>query len=68
MNLVGIFMNLNKESTSQFIRQCRRVLHVSKKPDREEFINVAKITGIGIIIIGVIGFIISLIAQLLGMV
>lgn len=61
-------MNLNKESTSQFIRQCRRVLHVSKKPDREEFINVAKITGIGIIIIGVIGFIISLIAQLLGMV
>jgi protein transport protein SEC61 subunit gamma and related proteins len=61
-------MNLNKETTSQFIRQCRRVLHVSKKPDREEFINVAKITGIGIIIIGVIGFIISLIAQLLGMV
>lgn len=61
-------MNLNKETTSQFIRQCRRVLHVSKKPDREEFINVAKITGIGIIIIGVIGFVISLIAQLLGMV
>ena len=59
-------MNLNKETTSQFIRQCRRVLHVSKKPDREEFQNVAKITGIGIIIIGVVGFVISLIAQLLG--
>jgi protein transport protein SEC61 subunit gamma and related proteins len=59
-------MNLNKETTSQFIKQCRRVLHVSKKPDREEFINVAKITGIGILIIGAIGFIISLIAQLLG--
>ncbi|MBI5681464.1 MAG: protein translocase SEC61 complex subunit gamma [Methanobacterium sp.] len=59
-------MSLNKESTAKFIRQCRRVLHVSKKPDREEFLNVAKITGIGIIIIGVIGFIISLIAQLIG--
>jgi len=59
-------MNLSRESTSQFIRQCRRVLHVSKKPDREEFQNVAKITGLGIILIGVIGFVISLIAQLTG--
>lgn len=59
-------MSLNKEATSQFIKQCRRVLHVSKKPEREEYKNVAKITGIGVIIIGIIGFIISLIAQLLG--
>jgi protein transport protein SEC61 subunit gamma-like protein len=65
MNLRGIFMSLNKESTAQFIRNCRRVLQVSKKPDKEEFLNVAKITGIGVIIIGVIGFIISLIAQLI---
>jgi protein transport protein SEC61 subunit gamma and related proteins len=63
---VGIFMSLNKESAASFIKQCRRVLHVSKKPDRIEYNNVAKITGIGIIIIGVIGFIISIIAQLLG--
>jgi protein transport protein SEC61 subunit gamma-like protein len=48
-----------KESTISFIKQCQRVLHVAKKPDRTEFINVAKITGIGIIIIGVIGFIIN---------
>ncbi|MGZ7069298.1 MAG: protein translocase SEC61 complex subunit gamma [Methanobacterium sp.] len=58
-------MNLNMETISQFLRQCRRVLYVSKRPDRDEYINVAKITGIGIIIIGVIGFVISLIAQLL---
>ncbi len=55
-----------KESTLNFIKQCQRVLHVAKKPDRTEFLNVAKITGIGIIIIGVIGFIISIPAQLLG--
>ena len=55
-----------KESTLNFIKQCQRVLHVAKKPDQFEFTNVAKITGIGIIIIGVIGFVISMIAQLMG--
>ncbi|MCK9152212.1 protein translocase SEC61 complex subunit gamma [Methanobacterium alcaliphilum] len=55
-----------KESTLNFINQCKRVLHVAKKPDKDEFINVAKITGIGIIIIGVIGFAVTFIAQLLG--
>jgi protein transport protein SEC61 subunit gamma and related proteins len=58
-------MNLNKKSIVDFIKLCQRVLHVSKKPGREEFMNVAKITGIGVIIIGTIGFIISIVAQLL---
>jgi len=57
---------MNMNTISQFIRQCRRVLYVSRRPDMDEYTNVAKITGIGIIIIGVIGFIVSLIAQLLG--
>ena len=56
---------MNMNNISQFLRQCRRVLYVSRRPDRDEYINVAKVTGIGIIIIGVIGFIISLVAQLL---
>jgi protein transport protein SEC61 subunit gamma and related proteins len=59
-------MNLNKKSIVDFIKLCQRVLHVSKKPGREEFVNVAKITGIGVLIIGAIGFIISIAAQLLG--
>jgi protein transport protein SEC61 subunit gamma-like protein len=58
-------MNLNKKSVVDFIKLCQRVLQVSKKPDREEFFNVAKITGIGVLIIGAIGFIISIGAQLL---
>jgi protein transport protein SEC61 subunit gamma-like protein len=57
---------MNMNTISQFLRQCRRVLYVSRRPDWDEYINVAKVTGIGIIIIGVIGFIISLVAQLLG--
>lgn len=58
---------MNKESIVRFIKQCQRVLRVSKKPDRTEYVNVAKITGLGIILIGVIGFVISIIAQLLGL-
>ena len=59
-------MNLNRESITQALKQYRRVLYISRRPDRDEFMNVAKITGIGIIIVGVIGFVISLIAQLIG--
>jgi protein transport protein SEC61 subunit gamma-like protein len=55
-----------KESILNFIKQCKRVLHVAKKPDKEEYTNVAKITGLGIIIIGVIGFVISITSQLIG--
>ena len=58
-------MYLNKESITQALKQYKRVLYVSKRPERDEYINVAKITGIGIIIIGVIGFIITLAAQLI---
>jgi protein transport protein SEC61 subunit gamma-like protein len=59
-------MNLNRQSITQALKQFRRVLYISRRPDRDEFMNVAKITGIGIIIVGVIGFVISLIAQLIG--
>ncbi len=59
-------MNLNKKSVVDFIKLCQRVLHVSKKPGRDEFTNVAKITGIGVLIIGAIGFIINIAAQLFG--
>jgi protein transport protein SEC61 subunit gamma-like protein len=66
LNRAGISMRLNKESIVRFMKMNQRVLRVAKRPDREEYINVAKITGLGIIVIGVIGFIISLITQLLG--
>ena len=63
---MGISMNLNKKSIVDFIKLCQRVLHVSKKPGKDEFLNVAKITGVGVLIIGAIGFVISIGAQLLG--
>jgi protein transport protein SEC61 subunit gamma-like protein len=59
-------MNI-KETTTDFIKQSKRVLKVARKPDREEFFDFSKVTALGIAIIGVTGFIIVLIGQLLGL-
>jgi len=48
-----------------FIRECRRVLKVTKKPTPEEFKTIVKVTGLGILAIGFIGFLISTIKTLL---
>jgi len=40
------------------IRDYKRVLRIARKPGREEFTTSAKITSIGLLIIGFIGFII----------
>jgi protein transport protein SEC61 subunit gamma-like protein len=46
----------------KFLRESRRVITVAKKPDKEEFLQVAKVAGIGILLIGVVGFVIMLAA------
>ncbi|WP_295618936.1 protein translocase SEC61 complex subunit gamma [uncultured Methanobrevibacter sp.] len=56
-----------KETTNDFIKQSKRVLKVAKKPDREEYLDFSKVTAIGIAIIGLIGFIIFIIAYLIGL-
>ncbi|MFH0715095.1 MAG: protein translocase SEC61 complex subunit gamma [Candidatus Diapherotrites archaeon] len=43
-----------------FFESSKRIFAVSKKPSREEFILMLKVVGIGILIIGFIGFIIRL--------
>lgn len=42
-----------------FILQSKRVWHVLKKPSKEEFLTVAKVSAIGILALGALGFIIS---------
>lgn len=56
-----------QESFNKFTKECKRVLRVARKPDSEEYFNFAKVTGLGIILIGVIGFIIVIIGQLIGL-
>ncbi|MBI2084990.1 MAG: protein translocase SEC61 complex subunit gamma [Candidatus Aenigmarchaeota archaeon] len=43
-----------KNKLSQYLR----VISVSRKPDKEEFWSSAKVCGAGILIIGVVGFVI----------
>ena len=45
-----------------------RVLKVTKKPDAEEFKAIVKASGIGIVVIGMVGFIIAIIVQLIQMI
>jgi len=54
-----------QESIGRFYKECKRVLKVAKKPTREEYVNFSKVTAIGIAIIGVIGFVIVLIFQII---
>lgn len=49
----------------KFLYECKRVLQVARKPDKDEYWTVAKVTGLGVIIIGVLGFVIMLIAELI---
>ena len=43
-----------------FYRECVRVLQVTKKPDKEEFKTIVKASGLGMAIIGLIGFLIQM--------
>ncbi len=53
------FQNLNN-----FYKKCKRVWHVLKKPTKQEFQQVAKVSAIGILILGLFGFLISVIMGL----
>ena len=49
----------------RFLKQTVRVLRITKKPGKEEFITIVKVTGLGMAIIGLIGFLLFMIKQLL---
>ena len=47
-----------------FINECIRVLRVTKKPDKAEFLTIVKVSGLGILIIGLVGFVVQMIKVL----
>ncbi|MBS3080039.1 protein translocase SEC61 complex subunit gamma [Candidatus Pacearchaeota archaeon] len=50
-----------------FAKQCTRVWHLLKKPDSYEFKTVAKVSAIGLVVVGFIGFAISMIFGYFGL-
>jgi protein transport protein SEC61 subunit gamma-like protein len=51
------------EKLKSFAMQCLRVWHVMKKPSMSEYKTIAKISAVGILAIGLLGFIISTIVN-----
>lgn len=49
----------------EFWVECKRVLRVTKKPDKAEFMTIVKVSAIGMAVIGVIGFVIHMVKELL---
>ena len=56
---------IKQSKLKKFIKETFRVLRITKKPNQEEYKSLVKVTGLGIAIIGAIGFVIFLIKQLL---
>lgn len=48
-----------------FINECLRVLKITRKPNKLEFKTIVKVSGLGMIVIGLIGFVITMLKQLL---
>lgn len=60
-------MNLSSYWTrfKRFINESIRVLKVTRKPTKLEFKTIVKVSGLGMIVIGLIGFAITMMKQLL---
>lgn len=53
------------EKLKRFVNKCVIVLRVTKKPTKQEFMTIFKVSGLGIVIIGLIGFVVQIVRQLL---
>jgi protein transport protein SEC61 subunit gamma-like protein len=47
------------------VKSWDRVLKLSRKPRRQEFIAITKVTGLGTIVVGALGFAIRMIVQII---
>lgn len=47
-----------------FVQECKRVLLLTKKPSKDEFKIIVKVTAAGIMLIGLIGFLINMLGKL----
>ncbi len=54
----NIDINKKIDELKIFLQQCRRVIIITRKPTRDEYLTVSKITGLGICLLGAIGYVI----------
>ena len=56
-----------QEDFNKFIKDAKRVLKVSRKPDSNEYIDLAKISALGVVVIGGIVYLIVVLGYLIGL-
>ena len=56
-----------QESFNKFMKDAKRVLKVSRKPDGSEYWDLAKISALGVVVVGGIGYIIVCLGSLIGL-
>ncbi|PKP60133.1 MAG: protein translocase SEC61 complex subunit gamma [Candidatus Altiarchaeales archaeon HGW-Altiarchaeales-1] len=56
-----------RETIKFWLKETGRILRLTRKPKRSEFDEVARITGLGTVLLGLVGFIIFFISQLIRM-
>ncbi len=53
-------MDISELNPVAKIKDYRRLMKMTRRPTREEFIQVSKVSALGILIIGIVGFVIFL--------
>lgn len=54
-----------KIDIQEFFTSANRVLTVSKKPDTQQYLSMTRITALGIVVLGIMGFLVELATFLL---
>ncbi|NOZ82632.1 MAG: protein translocase SEC61 complex subunit gamma [Euryarchaeota archaeon] len=62
--MVSVAILKNRAQLVEKLKEWQRVVKLSRKPRRSEYLMVAKVTGAGIIIIGLLAFIIRMLLHL----
>ena len=52
---------IDKEKLKSFVKECVLVFNISKKPSKKEYKTTMLVSGLGILLIGFLGFIIHVI-------
>jgi protein transport protein SEC61 subunit gamma-like protein len=55
-----------RERVVNAYKETKRIIRLTRKPRQSEYNETAKITGLGVVAIGLLGFIIFVIAELTG--
>ena len=62
---IGSPLPAKLQGLRSFIIECKRVLRVTRKPDKQEFTTIVKISSIGMAVIGLVGFIVFYLKELI---